>query len=250
MPMATVLERGMLKSMHDPFPPTPLFSSVLCGTDNGPSGIAARRQAAWLAEPEGALELAPTRELTGHGPSALVDRCEGHDLLVLGSERDSHALLRHVPIPVLLARWCPEDRDVTDVILVAVGDHAGAARAATLASRIARRHRGSMSVVAVPGRSRDLEHALAATERIILCTSGTTARVLGGPARPELAVPMAATEVGASLLVVGVGDDAWDAALASDIARRAGCSMLAIPAPAPVIRRFSRSDAGRLLVPA
>ena len=144
----------------------------------------------------------------------------------------------------------PDGRDVTDEILVVVGDQAGSSRAAELGARIARRHRGSVSVVAAPGRSRDLEHTLAVSGRIILCTAGTTPRVVSEFAAPELAVPTAAAEIGASLVVVGVGDDAWDPAIASDIARRTGCSLLTVPAPTPVIRRFTRVGAERILVPA
>src|SRR3954452_5328305 len=123
-----------------------LFPSVLCGTDNSSSGIAACRQAAWLSHPDGSLELAPTRALTAHGYEELARRCDGHDLLVLGSEPASQALIAHAPIPVLLARWCPEGHDVTDRILVAVGDHPGAERAASLAAEIASRHRGTVAV--------------------------------------------------------------------------------------------------------
>jgi hypothetical protein len=44
-------------------------------------------------------------------------------------------------------------------------------------------------------------------------------------------VPATAAEIGASLLVIGAGDDAWDATTLHDITRRAGCSVLTIPAP-------------------
>jgi hypothetical protein len=244
--MTASLRRATLAEMNDPA----LFPSILCGTDNGPSGVAARRQAAWLAHPEGFVAMVPTRELTTHGPDALAARCEDHDLLVLGSEPEAHALIAQARIPVLLARWCPEGRDVTDEILVAVGAHSGAERAAALAARIAARHRGSISAVAAHGPSPELAHALAATNRIILCTAGSTPHVLGEMAPPEIAVPNAAAQIGASLLVIGVGEDAWDPALASDIARRLGCSMLAVPEPAPVVHRFSRAGSHRALLPA
>ena len=87
---------GTLQAMEDPLTPPPLFPSIICGTDNGAAGVAARRQAAWLAEPDGALELIPALELTGRGPAALADRCEGHDLLVLGSESVSYT---HLTLP-------------------------------------------------------------------------------------------------------------------------------------------------------
>ena len=227
-----------------------LFRSILCGTDNGPSGVAALRQAAWLSHPDGALELVATRALTGHGPHALAGHCEGHDLVVLGSESAAHALLPHAPIPLLLARFCPEGRDVTDQILVAVGDHPGAARAASLAAGIALRHRGAVSVVAAPGHSAGLARAIAASSRIVLCTAGVAPEVLGEAAPPEIAVPHAALETGASLLVIGVGNDAWDGPMAVDIARRTGCSVLAVPVPAPVGAGGRDVASGGALLPA
>ena len=229
--------------------PTP-FPSVLCGADNGQMGIAARRQAVWLAGEDGLVEVIPRRELTDAGAAALADRCKGHDLLVVGSEANAHALIAAAPIPVLLARWCPLDRDVTDEILVAVGDHSGAARAAELAALLAVRRRGSVSVVAVPGRTRELARAIAATQRIVLCTAGTSAPLLGELASPELVIPRAAAQIGASLLVAGVGDDAWSAAEAGDVARHAACSLLAVPdrvsaRSAPASSRSRRTDTQR-----
>ena len=160
--------RGTLEEMNDPA----LFPSILCGTDYGAAGIAARRQAEWLAGAEGDVELVPTHTLTRHGPEALCTYCEGHDLLVLGSEAEAHAVLPDVRIPVLLARWCPDGFDVTDRILVAVGDHPGSVRAARLAAAIAARHRGEVALVAAPAPSHEIEHALAASGRIVLCTAG------------------------------------------------------------------------------
>lgn len=206
-----------------------LFHSILCGTDNSPSGVAALRQAAWLSHPDGALDLVATRAVTGHGPEALDELCEGHDLLAVASEPSAHALIPYVRIPVLLARWCPDGRDVTDRILIAVGEHRGTERAASLAAEIALRHRGTVAVVAAPGHSRGLAHTLAATSRIVMCTAGSTPEILGEAASPEIAVPHAALEAGASLLVVSLGDDAWEAPAAIDLARRTGCSMLAVP---------------------
>ena len=206
-----------------------LFASVLCGTDNSASGVAARRQAAWLAGPDGLVELVPRRELTDLRSRPLAERCRDYDLLVLGSEGDDQKLIAGARVPVLLARWCPAGRDVTDEILVAVGDHAGAERAAKLAAHLAVRRRGSVSVIPAPGRSRDMTRAIAATQRIVLCTAAMTPRVLSELAKPEVAISRAAAQVGASLLVLGVGDDAWSATEAADIARHAGCSFLAVP---------------------
>ncbi len=239
---------GTLRSMEQRATPTPLFSSILCGTDNGPAGVAARRQAEWLSD--GTVDLVPTRELTAHGPAALAEHVTGHDLIVLGSEPAAHVLLPHVAIPALLVRWCPDGYDVTDRILVAVGDHAGAARVATLAAEIARRHGGEVSLVAAPGRSHDLDRALAATGRILVTALGASPHVLGELAPPEVAVPAVAARCRASLLIAGVGDDAWDAAYVSELARRTGCSTLAVPAPTKVGRRFVRSIPQGELMPA
>ena len=227
-----------------------LFPSILCGTDHGPSGVAARRQAAWVAGEHGTVELVPAGELMACGPEELAQRCLGHDLLVLGSESEAHALFAHAGTPVLLARWCLHGHDLTDEILVAVGGHPGCERAAVLAADLARRYRGSVSVVAVHEHSRELRRALAATSRIILCGAGHVPRVLGEPAPPEIAVPEAANEIGATMLVLGIGEDAWDAEVARTIARGVACSVLAIPEPRPLRRRFTPSVSRRALLPA
>jgi nucleotide-binding universal stress UspA family protein len=241
-PDAIPARSGDAPGMPAPRPTSTLFPSVLCGTDNSASGVAARRQARWLAGSNGLVELAPQRELTDLGSRALAERCLGHDLLVLGSEGSARTLIACAPVPVLLARWCPVDRDVTDEILVAVGDHAGAERAAQLAAQLAVRRGGSVSVVPAPGRSHDLSRAIAATQRIVLCTAGMTPRLLSEVARPEVAIARAAAQIGASLLVLGTGDDAWSAAEAADIARHTGCSLLAVPGlTARSARESSRS---------
>jgi hypothetical protein len=211
----------------------PVFGSILCGTDNGATGTVARHQARWLAGADGALELVPIRALTRAGEDALARRCRDHDLLVVGGEPETHAIVRAVPIPVLLARWCCHAGDFTDEILLAVGDSSGAERAAELTAALARRHGGSVSLVGAPGRSPGIGHGLAEAERI-LSTAEAAPHVLGSQHAPaEHIIPEAAAEAGASLLVIAAGDDRWDAPLIHDIARRAGCSVLALPAPRP-----------------
>jgi hypothetical protein len=220
--------------MTSPPTPTSVFPSILCGADNSACGIAARHQARWLAGPEGAVEVVPARGLTGLELAPLRRRCEPHDLLVLPSLAETHALATGAGVPVLLANWCPDGKDVTDDILVAVEDPATAARAARLAAQMAACHRGTVSIVAAPTRSRELERAIAASRRIIVSTVGTPPRLLGDLDTPQRVVAKAVAAAGATLLVLGAGDPA----LVAELARFAGCSVLAVPAPVPAAARF------------
>jgi hypothetical protein len=95
----------------------------------------ARDQADLLASPAGRVELVPAPQLTRHGPRALRDRCEGHDLLVLGAGAAARAAVEHAPIPVLVARWGAIDTKVTDTILVPVEDSPESSRAVKLAGQ-------------------------------------------------------------------------------------------------------------------
>jgi hypothetical protein len=227
-------------------PADPLFATILCGADNLSGGVVARRHAGWLAEPDADLDIVPASSLLQDDRGALAERCEDYDLLVLPDSDSTRALVGEVPIPVLLARWCLYDRDLTDEILVAASTRAGAERAAELAARLARSRGGSVTVVAAPRRSPELARAIAASSRIIFSTAGKPPRVLGEAAPPEISIQRAAVQIGASLLVVAVGGDAWDAALVADVARFAGCSVLTVPAPVRLRTRFTRADAGHI----
>lgn len=96
----------------DPLPP---FASVVCLVDRSPAGHAARQQAAALAT-EGAEEMIATPR-PGRGSSALLDRCDGADLLVLGASDEAIDLIQHTSLPVLLARSCTAGAKVTDRML-------------------------------------------------------------------------------------------------------------------------------------
>lgn len=230
--------------------PTPAFRAVLCATDNSVSGIAARRQAEWIADDEHAVEFVPVRAVTMAAPDELMDRCSGRDLLVIGADADAHALVRQLTIPVLFARWCQTGNDVTDSILVAIGQRGGAARAAELAGRLARRHRAAVSLVAVPAASHELTRALATAGRIVLQTTGSAPRIVGDVTPAWISVPRAAAASQASLLVLGIGNDRSERDAASDIARFARCSVLIVPAPVPARpRRFEQVRARQHALP-
>jgi hypothetical protein len=83
-------------------PPTP-FASVICLADTSSAGHAARQQAAALAA-GGAAEIIATPR-PGRS-QALLDRCDGADLLVVGASDGAIDLIQHTSLPVLLARSC------------------------------------------------------------------------------------------------------------------------------------------------
>jgi hypothetical protein len=230
--------------------PTPAFRAVLCAADNSASGVAARRQAAWVAGDEHAVDFLPVRAITLATPQELRHRCSGHDLLVIGADADVQALVRHATIPVLFARWCETGSDVTDAILVAVGQRDGAARAAEIAGRLARHHDASVSLVAAPGCSRELSRALATAGRVVLQATGSAPPIVSDVAPAWVAVPRAADLGHASLIVLGIGgDDRSHREAASDIARFAHCSVLVVPAPVPARPRHVRASVRQLAVP-
>ena len=75
VPMSRAARSGIVVSMEELITPAPLFTSVLCGADIGASGIATRRQAAWLAGPTGAVELVQ-RDLTDRILGVVSDRVD------------------------------------------------------------------------------------------------------------------------------------------------------------------------------
>ena len=229
---------------------TPAFRAVLCATDNSASGVAARRQAAWMAGDEHAVEFVPARAVTTAARHELLRRCAGRDLLVVGADADARALVRKLTIPVLFARWCQSGDDVTDSILVVVDQRGDAARAAELAGRLSQPHGGSVSLLAVPAAAHALKRALATAGRVVLQTTGRTPRIVGDVAPASITVPSAVTASQASLVVLGIGDDDSDRDAACDIARFVGCSVLIVPAPLPARpRRFEPVRARRHALP-
>jgi hypothetical protein len=133
----------------DPLPP---FASVICLVDRSSAGHAARQQATALAA-EGAVEIIATPR-PGRSSSALLDRCDGADLLVLGASDEAIDLIRQTSLPVLLARSCSAGPAVTDRMLLAVDDESDPRRAAEIAAELAAGHRGTVAVVRTPRPNR------------------------------------------------------------------------------------------------
>jgi len=210
----------------DPLPP---FASVVCLVDRSSAGHAARQQATALAA-EGAVEIIATPR-PGRSSSALLDRCDGADLLVLGASDEAIALIRHTSLPVLLARSCAAGPAVTDRLLLAVDDESDPRGAAEIAAELAAGHRGTVAVVRAPRLNRVVERATAAASRIVLQVAGTPAEVYEQSIPAERAILAAAAAEDASLLVLPLGSTKSARSRAAAIARLVACSVLLIPAP-------------------
>jgi nucleotide-binding universal stress UspA family protein len=208
----------------------PACSSVLCGIDRSTNARAARDQAKLLASPGGTVEVVPGHELTHHGHRALNERCDGHDLLVLGASDAARAAVEHTPIPILIARWSPFGGKLTDTVLVPVDDSPGSPRAVELAGRVASVHGGTVNIMAAPSRDPAFQRVIAATSRILLRTTGAAPRRLNEQLPPERAIPSAAAALPASLLVLGTGTSETARRMTMQIADRVGCSVLVVPA--------------------
>jgi nucleotide-binding universal stress UspA family protein len=229
----------------------PIFASVLCGTHNDANGYAARRQAALLVSPGGAVELVSAMALMRQTSEELQDRCSGHDLLVIADGPGARRTLEYAPIPVLLARWCPTGAgDVTRSILVAVEDRAASEEIADLAGRLAGRYGGSVTLLAAPRHNLALERALNAGERIVLQRTGAAPKVLGEHLPLEQTIAARCASAAATLLVLGIGDAGIARRTAADIAARVGCSVLAVPVRAPAPGSVASAERRRELVPA
>jgi hypothetical protein len=210
--------------------PQALFGSVVCVVDSSSTGHAARQQAAALAAGQEVEYIATSRPWSAN--SALLDRCDGADLLVLGARDDAGWLIERASLPVLLARWCPSGADVTERILVVVDDETEPHRAAEIAGQLASRYGGSVAVVPAPEPNRALERATAATSRIVLQAAGVVPRVFGERVPSDQAIMSAAAAMDASLLVLPLGNTERARRRAALIARLVGCSVLLIPVPA------------------
>jgi hypothetical protein len=211
--------------------PVSTFGTVLCAGDASANGRAARRHAALLARPAATIDVVPAARLTRGGRSSVLDACAGHDLLVLGAGASACEAAERAPIPVLIARSCRLGTELTDTILVPVGDSVASSGAVELAGRLAAAHGGTVTVLAAPPRDPALQWAIAASRRILLRATGATARVVGDPPAPEQTIPAAAAAAGASLVVLGSGPSAIERRTTAHIAGCLGCSVLVVPAP-------------------
>lgn len=213
--------------------PRPLFASVICLVDRSAAGHAARQQAATLAT-GGAVEIIATPR-PGRTSRALLDRCDGADLLVLGADDQAIDLTAHTSLPVLLARSCAAGAAATDRMLLAVDDESDPRPAAELAGVLAADHHGTVAVVRAPTLNRTLERATAAASRIVLQAAAMVPEVYEDGVPATQAIVAAAAAEDASLLVLPLGNTMSARNRAATIARLVACSVLLIPA-LPAIR--------------
>jgi hypothetical protein len=206
----------------------PPFASVVCLVDRSSAGLAARQQAATLAA-EGAVEIISTPR-PGTTSSALLDRCDGADLLVLGAGDEAIDLIEHASLPVLLARSCAAGAAATDRMLVAIDDESDPRPAAEIAGVLAARHRGTVAVVRAPTLNRTLERASAAASRIVLQAAGVVPEVYEQSVPSTRAIVAATAAEDASLLVLPLGKTKSARSRAAAVARLVACSVLLIPA--------------------
>jgi nucleotide-binding universal stress UspA family protein len=172
----------------------------------------------------------------GGRDSALLDRCDGADLLVLSADAGRETVLEHARIPVLLARTSPAGTELMDRILIAVDDMTQPDRAAELAGLLAARHDGAVAILPVPERNPALRRATAAARRSVFHAGAAIPRVIAEPAPRDEAICSVAATIDASLLVLPVGTSEVARRNAALVARSVSCSVLAVPVAAAVPR--------------
>ena len=166
----------------------------------------------------------------GRTSSALLDRCDGADLLVVGADDYAIGLIEHASLPVLLARPSATGAAATDRMLLVVDDESDPRPAAELAGALAAGHRGTVAVVRAPALNRTLERATAATSRIVVQAAGMLPEVYEQAVTAERAVLAATAAEDASLLVLPMGNTKSARSRAAAIARLVACSVLLVPA--------------------
>ena len=176
----------------------------------------------------------------------LMELVPGHDLLVLGMRGHSRAggimvgsaasaALHRSPVPVLVARRPPEGVDFPSRILLASDGTPPSDAAADHAARLAARFGSNVAIAAARGQETPPQHGVAAQAARIMALTGAEPEILDRPGPPYHAVPAAARDFEASLVVTGSRGLTGVAALKSAserIAHAAPCSVLVVrPAP-------------------
>ena len=220
--------RGLMNALAEHLPEllTPLFASVLCAIEDPGGDAETVRQAARLAGPGAAFDLV---EATADA-EAVSARSAGYDLLVLPAGRLARAVVPRSTIPVLVVRPSP-GADGPGSVLIAVDETPEAHAAACTGARIAARDGAHLAVVAAPEHDelhrRALAEHLATVERI----SSRRPLVLDEYGSPATAVVVAATNLEASLVVIGSRRGRPADSVSARVAEQAPSSVLVLRTP-------------------
>src|SRR5829696_4687074 len=241
----------------------PPFDRILCVTSFAAAGAEAVRQAAALAGPGGTIDLvsvAPERppgmprphaeqiealvmatqmasaaDVSSEPhiveaidePTGVLERCTGHDLVVVPAGATGFGLLSRAPISVLVTRGSSGSA-LPQSVLVAVDGTAEAHAAARLGAGIASVCGALVTLVASPEHDAAHQHALQDAVRAVAEITGTRPLVLDEHRGPVPSILAAAAEMEASLIVVGRRPGHPVNRVSTEVAGSADCSVLVV----------------------
>ena len=214
---------------HLPETRTPLFASVLCAIDERGDGAETVRQAAQLAGAGAAFDLVEASE----GTETVLERCAGHDLLVLPAGPLARAALPRSRIPVLVVRAVP-GKSFPESVLIAVDETPQAHAAARTGARLAARDGAHVALVAAPEHDRVHQHALAEHVATVERISSRRPVVLDEYGDPASSIVAAAVSLDVSVIVLGSRARRPAESISATVADQAPCSVLVLRPDAAV----------------
>jgi nucleotide-binding universal stress UspA family protein len=254
----------MSATEEQPGTTTAALGRVLCVTDDSPAGAEAVRQAAALAGAGAGLDIvsvAPSRPPGAPRPQAhqiealvtarliardlgvrpdthiveaadeasgMLERCSGHDVIVVPAGPSALEALERAPIPVLIARPLPAGAGFADSVLVAVDGSPAAHEAARIGARLAAHFGAPVALVATPEHDAAHRHALQDDVAAVTAITGATPLVLDEERAPGPAILGAAASAGATLIVLGSRPGTPAGSVSAAVARDAACPVLVL----------------------
>jgi len=209
--------------------PTPLFASVLCMIEDSGDDAETLRQAVGVAGADAAFDLVEASD----DIDSLLQRCTGHDLLVLRAGKLAHAVLPRSPIPVLVVRAAP-CTSFPESVVIGVDETPEAHAAARTGARLVARTGAHVALVAAPEHDKLHQRALAEHLATVELISSHRPLVLDEYASPAASVVAAASGLDASLVVLGSRGGRPVDSVSMTVADRARCSVLVLRPDAAV----------------
>jgi nucleotide-binding universal stress UspA family protein len=247
------------------------FRTIVCAVDGSAGAGEAARQAAVLARREAELLLvgvvddngdevrraleeaadfaaergvAATSRLVGGGNRSrgLLDASAGAELLVVGGHADSgpggvllgstaSSAVHTGPLPVLVARPAPEEREFPAAILVATDGSPDSERGVEFAGRIAAAQGSAVTLVHVSDGQSHPQRVLARGVALLREQAGVEAATIEEFGSPAHRLTEAARRERASLLIVGsrgLGRGRTLGSVGERVAHEAPCSVLVV----------------------